>query len=246
MFYDGVNCRMGSKLAPNVYNLGESAMGSRRMNKMRRILFSTLISVFAFAVFASPGTTRAAGQVSHYRFAGNTAQAYFQGLDPSGCVETRAEVIVIRGQAVYANRSSEMAAAFVTLSQMDFCTPDPTRRLGVAGSTELTAQQFQLDNHFDSAWLNTELELCDFATGSGLCFPVTINLNWSGTGRVSARTLSTMMRDAGLVIHSTIGGVGRGAQASGSISDGTTNFVPANSVSGSIGAMKEAQLYIQH
>jgi hypothetical protein len=93
---------------------------------------------------------------------------------------------------------------------------------------EVSAEALQVDKKLNSATLNTTIEVCDFV--SGTCFPVAINLTWSGTGSLRNEKGKFQSDNGSCKFRSDFNGSFRDAVATGSVTALGINFTPEPSV----------------
>jgi hypothetical protein len=121
------------------------------------------------------------------------------------------------------DRTAEGAAtAAIVVSQFDNCTQ--TLLIAADGSAVLGPGEVQIDNQLTAASWTATIEVVDFVSGAS--FPVDVNVSWTGVdGTTSART-HTRQTLPGFKINERFDRTFREATASGTVSDGTTNFTP--------------------
>lgn len=180
-----------------------------------------LLAVFALAL----ATFSQHATASAEEFKTSSADAFFSSVDPSGCIETF--VWIFAGE-----QSSEPGQAGLIMRQYDSCTF--TDLMDAYGSTLLADTEFQVAPNVRSATLETTVNIYDYVSGSS--FDVFVDLTWTGTGIRNRYTENSQWHDhmCREILHWH--GVSRTAQASGTISDGQTDFAPAPSL--------EATLYL--
>jgi len=120
----------------------------------------------------------------------------------------------------------EGSSVFIFISQFNPGNPgnpgdDVTRNFD--GVAELAPDQFQVSADLGSATLNAVVTVCE--RPSGACFDVTVNLTWAGTGDAHNNSGVSNQRIDRCRIHSTFSGSFRDATATGTVSDGSTDFV---------------------
>jgi hypothetical protein len=181
-----------------------------------------LLAVFALAVVSfSQHTTAWAGDNMETKT--SSAEAFFSSVDPSGCITTFVWV--------FAGEPSSQAGLIIR--QYDACTF--TLLLDAYGSAELADPEFQVAvGNLASATLETTVNTYDYVSGSS--FDVYVDLTWTGIGTPNRYTSNSQWHDQNCHEISHHHGVSRTAEASGTISDGQTDFAPGPSV--------EARLYL--
>jgi hypothetical protein len=148
-----------------------------------------------------------------FKFREKAVQAYFDSYDASGCIETSGYVVADLGL------SGSDATAYVAVSRYDYCTET---YLYADGST--TQVNLQVGNKLDAASLIATIPVYDYY--NDVSFDLAVNLAWTATGPASTSSNHSTFRGPGYKNVSTFRGTFRPAEATGSISDGTTNFAP--------------------
>ncbi len=202
-------------------------------------LFILLLSLLAFAFTTSaPRAHAASGTTFVVKFNGRAAVANFGGLSSDGCIDT---IIEVHGfQPIQDKQPSN---AFVFISKFDTCTN--TSLLDASGSTDTAT--FQIDERLISASLSATVPLTDNQTGNPL-FNVTVNMVWTTPpDSVIQHQIQTLhFHTKAFTINSHFNAVFRDATASGTVSDGTTNFTPSPSVFGFLAAQAMVTVIITH
>ena len=163
----------------------------------------------------------AGAETQHFSFKGQFAEASFQSVDSSGCIKTVVTVIAQDGRIKQAGPPEATARGEINLFQIDTCAG--RLLLSAFGLLTLTPEQFQIDKHLNAATLSAIIEITDVVSGNA--FPVDVSVNWTGSGDI------VRLKDP---VH----GTSRNATASGTVSDGTTNFTPQLAVSADMGSTK--------
>ena len=189
---------------------------------MRTTIKRLAVFALVLATFSQHASASAGDKVE---IKTSSAEAFFSSVDPSGCITTF--VWVFAGEP-----SSEPGQAGLIIRQCDACTF--TQVLDAYGSAELADLEFQVAPNLASATLETTVNIYDYV--SGLSFDVYVDLTWTGIGTPNRYTSNSQWHDRNCHEISHHHGVSRTAEASGTISDGQTDFAPAPSV--------EARLYL--
>jgi len=199
-----------------------------------------LLAVLALALATfSQNTTASAGD--NFKFSGDFADAGFSMFDESCCVGTFVGVFANKGK----NQSppgpgSSSAFADMYIDQYDFC--NEISLMSAFGGTSLGNGAFQINRDLNSAALNATIPVYDYVSGTG--FDVNVNLVWTGIGALSRGTFHSHSKSPGCVINDRFSGSSRFAQATGSVSDGVTNFTPNPSGDGHLSSTKSGTLFI--
>jgi hypothetical protein len=204
---------------------------------------ATIIGItFGLIVLAAPAE---AGDT--YRFKGNSADAYFYSTDPSGCIFTNVYVFASDDASISHDppgppNSFSGSVASVYIYQYDSCN-DYISLMDASCYASLADPDFQvIGRDLDSATLNTTLDCFDYVSGSS--FDVSVALVWTGTGNPVVQRSNSHFWTPGYVVNSHSTGTFRSAEASGSVSDGITNFTPNPASYASIQNAKSGQAVI--
>jgi hypothetical protein len=209
---------------------------SERMKTKSRLLIVLMLLLAAFGQH----TTAYAGNTRVFRLKGPTAIATFYKI--SGCDYSETAVLVTekeRGGEPVPDEPLSFAA--VSIFQFDLCT-ETLLHYAYGETSPLSAGEFQVSNTLDWATLNTTVNVFDEA--SGTTFDLAINMTWIGTSPLTREHRIEHRHDPGCIVNSRFQGESRLAQATGSISDGTTNFIPEPSVDGILSSAKSGTVMI--
>jgi hypothetical protein len=176
----------------------------------------------------------ASAKVTVVNLRGPLVNATFSVLDPSGCIET--DTFVSANLPSYQQLPSKpvkSGVASVSIFEYDACTD--TTILDATGLTEaLPAGSLQVSKQLDRASLTMTLPMTDIDTGA--TFNVDVNVHWVGTSDIYRDDVnSNDLYGRGCHVLNRWKGTGRTADASGSVSDGVTNFTPTTTHGGEIG-----------
>src|SRR5215216_6889889 len=180
----------------------------------------TLVSLgFLSLVPALPAN--AAVRTELVRYKGISVQAYFASTE--GCIETIVWVHASDGTVIFEPGGPEAASGGdVSLFQRDVCTDTELR--SAYGRTQLTPDQFLIDEEFTTASLAAMIDVFDAVSGSYI--PLDVNITWTGHGDTYNQDEKSHEETPGLKVHFYLDGIYRNGIASGTISDGTTNYSP--------------------
>jgi hypothetical protein len=173
-----------------------------------------LLSLVAFA-FSTPSHAAASGSATVFNLHQLAALADFDSFSPDGCVETFVFVAGLQNNGV--------PEAFGFIGQVDSCTG---ASLSAAGETLNTT--FQINNQLTSASLSATIPLFDEVSGN--TFNVSVNATWTGTGPLTREIGSSHFHTKNFIENFHFNDNFRDASASGTVSDGVTNFTPSPSV----------------
>ncbi len=173
-----------------------------------------LFTILVLSLVAFVPQTAASAEVIQAE--GQEAWAYFSSIDASGCIKTIVEI-----------DTAETLLISLELSQYDMCTGQPL--LGAYGRKSLSPSEIKFFGNLDSARLTTTVQVTDYV--QGLSFDVFIDLTWIGTGDILAYHAHDHNQPSpGCNVNVQGREKYREAQASGTVSDGTTNFTPEPSL----------------
>jgi len=202
-----------------------------------------LILALALTTLTATSVTGAAGASTlHFSFKGQFAEAAFDSLDASGCVETFVFVEGVNGTVKETGHPTVSSMAVITIDQFDFCTGIET--LFAQGEATLAAGEFQIDKMLATATLNATIEVSDFVSGTS--FPVDVSVGWTGVGATTTQKDHFQIKGPGFKVNSRFMGTFRDATASGTVSDGTTNFTPEPAFFADMGSVKQGEVDIIH
>lgn len=134
------------------------------------------------------------------------------------------------------------SSAAISIFQFDHCTGMPL--FDVTAFPTLAEDEFQIDNQLDTATLNATVEV--FENISGASIPIDVHISWTGIGPTFRTKDRFQSSQPGSKLKIRFDGVSRAATASGTVSDGTTNFTPEPAVFADMGSAKQGELEIIH
>jgi hypothetical protein len=207
---------------------------------MKRLVFAVAL-LLSLLVTALPAHA-AGAQTRHFSFKGQFATAVFQTVDSSGCIKTFVTVIAEDHRIKQAGPPEATLRATIELLQLDSCSGKLL--LSALGVATLTPDQFQIDTQFNAATLNATIEVTDFVSGN--TFPVDVSVSWTGSGDIVREKDHVHLKEPGFKLNARSIGTSRNAIASGTVSDGTTNFTPEPAVSAEMGSTKSGAVVIIH
>ena len=208
-----------------------------KVTRVTCCLFVLLLSLVAFAFSTSaPKAHAASGTTFVSKFHGLSAQADFDSLSPDGCIDTF--VFVDGFQNTFHKQTFSGADVFI--GQFDICTN--TQLLGASGFT--SNPSFQIDKKFLSASLNTTISVFDFVSGN--TFDVSVSVSWTSTSAIGHENSTFHFHTKAFTENAHFNADFRDANASGTVSDGTTNFTPSPSVFAQTMSAKQVDVTITH
>lgn len=197
--------------------------------------FGLAIASIGALILAPVSVAEAAStKVTVVNLRGPLVNATFSVTDPSGCIET--DTFVSGNLPSYQqlpSRPEKTGVASVSIFEYDSCTD--TTILDATGLTEaLAAGALQVSKQLDRASLTMTLPMTDIDTGA--TFNVDVNVVWVGTSDIYRDDVnSNDLYGRGCHVLNRWKGTGRTAEASGSVSDGVTNYTPTTTQNGEIG-----------
>jgi hypothetical protein len=181
-------------------------------------VFALVLGTFSQHTAASAETRQKYWNVSTFIFS----------FDPSGCISTTVSVFayeqVILGQP---SPGSPESAVHLLIRQFDTCGGETL--LDAEAFSSLADSDLRISGNLGSATLNTTVNVYDSVSNS--YFDVLIDLTWTGTGSLLHynRHFKDIWPGAGCKELEHSNEALRYAEASGTVSDGTTNFASGSS-----------------
>lgn len=193
-----------------------------------------IVSLGALILAPASVADAASAKVTVVNLRGPLVNAVFSVTDPSGCIET--DTFVSANLPSYQQLPGPpvtTGVASVSIFEYDACTD--TTILDAVGLTEaLPAGALQVSKQLDHASLTMTLPMIDIDTGA--TFGVDVNVVWTGTSAIHRDDVNSNDRyGRGCHVLNRWKGSGRTAAASGSVSDGVTNYTPTTTQGGEIG-----------
>jgi hypothetical protein len=174
---------------------------------------------FVLATFVQHSSASA---LEHFKFKGESVLSIFTSTD--GCIQTQVFVAATQGVSrSLPGPGNPVTEVALFILQEDICTD--TRLISAESLSAIPAADFQVDKKLAQAILNTTVTATDYAADPPASFDVSIDLTWTATGPLTRANDNTHFHTPGCVINNRIHGTSRTAEASGSVSDGTTNYI---------------------
>ena len=202
--------------------------------RMRQIVIgvvtiASVVLTLLASVVVAPRTAHAA-QVQISQVKSDTAFAIFESTDQTGCIDT---LVFVGGsdsiEHALPGGPQEGPGIEVDISQDNVCTN--ILLLEATGISSVV--DFHLAPDLSTATLAaSQVSVLDSLTGKS--FDVAVNVTWDGTGSVTRQAGTSHFRAPGLVMNAVEVGFTRAAQATGTIMNGTTNYVPVPSSDGEV------------
>ena len=173
------------------------------------------------------GQTTNAFAVSMFRFKGLGANASFSSMDASGCIRTNVDVFTAEAMLHSPpGQKGPFTSVDLYFSQYNLCTE--TALIAAEGIADLADPDLQIDAKLNSASLHTTLTMLDSLTGQP--FDLYVDLTWTATVPATREhpNIHYGDKDCKVLNHGTA--ILQAADATGTVSDGFTNFTPDPSV----------------
>ena len=207
---------------------------------MKRLVFA--VALLLSMMIAAVPADAAGPEIRRLIFKGQFAEAAFQTVDSSGCIETFVTVIAEDRHLQLAGAPDATRRASIDLFQFDSCSGDLL--LSAFGLATLAPGQFQVDKQFTAATLNATIVVTDFVSGNS--YPVDVSLSWVGNGDIVSTRDRVQLNEPGYSLNTRFTGTSRNAIASGTVSDGVTNFTPRPAEFADMGSTKRGEVEIIH
>ena len=205
---------------------------------MKTTIKLLVILTLALATFSQYSAASAGGV---FKSRGKGASAIFSSVDASGCVFT--DVFVNPNEGFFQappGPGGTSSGVLLAISQYDACAG--VQLLAAEGFAPLGDPDFQVFGNLESATLNATVNVFDFVTGTS--FDVFVSLTWTATGPVNRQSSHSHFDSPGCKVNSRFIGSFRGAVATGSVSDGSTNYTPEPSLGFDIFKAKSGEVVI--
>jgi transcriptional regulator with XRE-family HTH domain len=130
------------------------------------------------------------------------------------------------------------------LSELTGQVRTDTQLVAADGFTTLAPEEFQIDRQLNTATLDATIELFDFV--SNKYFPITVDTAWTGVGDTITVKDHFQIKSKEFKLNAKFSGTFQEASAAGTVSDGTTNFIPEPAIFANMGSVKAGELVIIH
>lgn len=187
---------------------------------MKTIIRLLVVFALALTTFMQHSTASAATVI---RSEGYMVHAHFNSFDH--CTETN--VTIFAGEFIgpaSPGNPSPVSWLFVDIETEDFCGEEEELVLFAQGTVLLSDKDFKISNSLKSATVHGTVPVRDLI--SGRTFVVLVDLTWTGFGPLDRHRSSDHLNTPGCKISNKFVDASRLANASGVVSDGTTNFAP--------------------
>jgi hypothetical protein len=170
---------------------------------------------------------------------GETADAYFSSLDPSGCVATDGSVF---GAALALKEGPGKPVtgplAFVSLFQYNQCTGEFLHNIA-AQTGDAT---FEADRELAEGRLQARIPAFDFFSGAEVL--VEVDVAWTAAGELASVSERSRVRQPGSWFTYSFKGKSREAGATGTVAVEGENFMPNESIFARIISGREARFEV--
>ena len=189
-----------------------------------------LLAIALAAVLAVSSLPQGAAAADVVQTRGESAFAFFESTDASGCIVT---AVTVGG---FVNESGQQAYVFV--DQGDVCAG--VGLMYLEGIT--TAAQINVDKKLTTGSIFGTWDAYDYFNETTIS--LSVNVSWTGNGEVTTNTTRFMERGPNYTVIYHDKGSGRPAIASGSVWDGTTEYLAGSSSFATLRNTKSGQVTI--
>jgi hypothetical protein len=207
------------------------------MHRFRLFAVLALALVLSAAVSTARATASTTQQITWTQSQTMVAVWQYQ----SDCDMTQVVVDGVIGRVRINGTRSVSAFASVSISRYDTCTN--TFVILVSSCCASLSGTMQINAGLTSARMTgTFPDLIDFNTGA--TYTVSVDVAWTASGTASRTESEFTTQSPGLVVHSQTQSVEQPAIASGTVSDGTTNYTPQPASFAAMDSSKNGSLNI--
>ena len=209
-----------------------------KITRITCCVFLLLLSLVAFTFTTNVPKARAASaNTIVFKGHGLHVESGFDYLSPDGCIETFVSVNAFQETS----NKQTFSFADVFIGQVNNCTK--TSLLEASGVTD--SPTFKIDKTLLSASLSATIPVTDNVSGN--TFNVSVNMTWTSTSAIQHQHSTFHIHTKSFTLNSHSNADIRDAIASGTVSDGTTNFTPSGTLSfAQIVSSKEYVVTITH
>jgi len=203
------------------------------VNRFRRTAL-TIFSLGLLVLAPFSVVSAATDKVTVENLRGPLVNGYFSALDPTGCIETDTFVTANRPtDQLLPGRGTTTIVGAVSIFRYDSCT-DTVLLQAVGEIDSSSAAVFRVSRQYLWASLNATITVTNIDTGD--TFDVSVNVAFVSTSSIHRDTENTNDRySRSCHVLNRWKGTGRDAVATGTVSDGVTNFTPSASQPAEIG-----------
>lgn len=198
------------------------------MNKRLLIMVLALSALVALPAPAAEAQTSRVG----FSFHGDVAEAGFSSFDASGCLRTDVIIFALDGRIIGPDEHDLRSVVVIDIFQTDVCAGDALVFF-FSSFEQLAGDEFQVNDRLRTATLDATVEGFD------------IHVTWTGEGAISRlKERFRFSNGPGNFFMEWRDILSRHATASGTVTDGTTNFTPEPTDGAQLVSVKEGQLEI--
>jgi hypothetical protein len=210
---------------------------------MRRFLPLFVLAMALSVLVAAPAAS-AAADTQQFSVKGPSALAQWHTFGE--CVETLVDVQAFDDTTRLGQGGPPqvLPRAFVVIFQDDRCTGTPLLSACNCNDFTVAEDAFQVVGKLDSATPNATVEVLDFISNTS--FPLHISVNWTGIGATTREKIHSQTSSPGIRSIFRFDGMVRQATASGTVSDGTTNFTPQPATFANLFSTSQGSVMITH
>jgi hypothetical protein len=194
--------------------------------------------VAGVCMLVGAGSAQAATS-QHYSVRGTLAEAGFDSQ--SGCIDTSAYVFGGIGRVKQTGKPASNSEIDVYVSRYDVCNEQSVSFAW--GSIQPSGDELRIDKRLDSATLDATVPVTDY---DGNTVPLQVDVTWQGVGDAVKERGRSQYSTAGFKEMSSFSGVFRDANASGTISDGQTDYSPEPAQWAELGKNSYTDITITH
>ena len=220
--------------------------GQRKVGASMRRFLPLVVLAMALSVLVAAPASSAGADTQHFTVTGPSAWAQWHtfGTDPEGCVESFVQVAGFDDTTRLGQPGPPQVvpSATVVIFLDDRCTG--TTLMSASGYATVAEDAFQVVGKLDSATLNATIEVFDYVSNTS--FPVDISVNLTGIGATTRERIHSQTSTPGTRSIFRFDGMVREATASGTVSDGTTNFTPQPATFAQLFSTSQGSVVITH
>lgn len=215
---------------------------------MKKQFLSILAVVVLFlTAFASPVAKAAQqptsplnhGPIKH-QYSGDSAILSLYSTS-DGCIYSNVSMMAST-QTVKSNSGGNSTGQYASIYVDRFDNCNGSYIGGFYGSVLIDGSNYQIDKQLNSAHLQTVIPVYDFYTSAQST--ISVNVTWTGSGEVQKGKSRNQVQSVGCKTTYSWSGTSRMAIVSGSISDGTTEYMTGASIYANLQTVKSGDMTI--
>jgi hypothetical protein len=158
---------------------------------------------------------------SHLRVHGHVATSSFGSTN--GCISTGAIVDITEIERSFSTGSFEtVLVAFVILQETNICTSEVLHQ--ISDQHEINRDQFSIATSLSSAALRLDFDAFDYNSNTRI--PISVNLQWNATSKPERSIIQEFVTAPQYTTKLVGTSSTAEAVATGTVTDGNTNFTP--------------------